>query len=127
MLVVWHRVGQKRIIKAMEIPLPSSAHGVGFTDRFLNEGEARDVAAQLLCPLPLDGKKVLLIVPDGTRTAPVGLMFRIIHELIGEQVRQLDVMIALGTHQPMSEEAINGRLEISAVERATRYADVSIY
>jgi lactate racemase len=111
----------------MEIPLPSVAHGVGFTNRFLSEDEARDVAARLLCPLPLDGKKVLLIVPDGTRTAPVGLMFRIIHELIGEQVRRLDVMIALGTHQPMSEEAINGRLEISAAERATRYADVSIY
>jgi hypothetical protein len=29
----------------------------------------------------------------------------------------LDVMIALGTHQPMSEEAICHRLEISLEER----------
>ena len=36
-----------------------------------------------LCPLHLAGKKVLLIVPDSTRTAPVGLLFRVIHDLIG--------------------------------------------
>src|SRR5688500_5408016 len=90
------------------------ALGTGFTDRFLTKAEVRDIAAQLLCPLQLAGKKVLLIVPDGTRTAPVGLMFRTIYDLIGEETKNLDVMIALGTHPPMSEEAINQRLEISS-------------
>ena len=58
-------------------------------------------------------KKILLIVPDGTRTAPVGLMFKTLHRQIGPVTKAFDVMIALGTHQPMSEEAICQRLEIS--------------
>ena len=92
--------------------------GAGYTDRFLNEAEVRQIAADLLCPLELSGKKVLLIIPDGTRTAPVGMMFKTIYDLIGGDVAQLDVMIALGTHQPMSEDAINKRLDISSDERA---------
>ncbi|MBV9868520.1 MAG: DUF2088 domain-containing protein [Abitibacteriaceae bacterium] len=98
--------------------------GVGYIDRYLTEAAVRDIAAQLLCPLQLEGKKVLLIVPDGTRTAPVGLMFRTIYDIIGEEAKNLDVMIALGTHPPMSEEAINQRLEISAQERGSKYAKV---
>jgi len=101
-----------------------TAHGTGYTDRFLTEQEVHQIAADLLCPLDLEGKKVLLIVPDGTRTAPVGLMFRTVYDLIGDTTASLDVMIALGTHQPMSEEAINRRLEISAAERAGKYVKV---
>src|SRR5436305_5223744 len=73
------------------------------------------------------GKRVLLIVPDGTRTAPIGLVFRALHEQIGAATKTLDVLIALGTHQPMSEEAICGRLEISAEERRTTYKRVQFF
>jgi nickel-dependent lactate racemase len=104
-----------------------SAIGAGSTDRFLNDAEVRQIAADFLCPLGLSGKKVLLIIPDGTRTAPVGLMFKTIHEIIGHDVAQLDVMIALGTHQPMSDDAINKRLEISADERAGRFGNVRVF
>lgn len=105
----------------------SSAMGAGYTDRFLEENEVRDIVARHLCPLNLAGKKVLLVIPDHTRTAPVGQMFRIIHDLIGEDAAKLDVMIALGTHPPMSEDAINERLEISAAERAGRYGNVRVF
>ena len=70
------------------------------------------------------GQRVLVIVPDGTRTAPVGLVFRALHAAIGEATARLDVMIALGTHQPMSEEAICQRLEISLDERRGLYRRV---
>lgn len=70
------------------------------------------------------GKRVLLIVPDGTRTAPIGRIFKPLFEQIGAVTRQLDVMIALGTHQPMSEEAICRRLEIPPEERRGRYAGI---
>jgi nickel-dependent lactate racemase len=94
------------------------------THPFLTESQVRDIAAQALAPLALAGKRVLLIVPDSTRTAPVGLLFRVLHDLLGSQVRNLDVMIALGTHPPMSDEAINQRLEITAAERAGKYGRV---
>jgi hypothetical protein len=40
------------------------------------------------------GKRVLLIVPDGTRTAPVGLLFQALHRQIGAVTKSFDVMIA---------------------------------
>jgi nickel-dependent lactate racemase len=73
------------------------------------------------------GKRVLLIVPDGTRTAPIGLLFKTLHAQIGSVTSEFDVLIALGTHPPMSEKAICERLEISSSERSTQYANVSVF
>lgn len=99
-----------------------------FTDsgsiNYLNEQDVRETVASALDAAGLAGKRVLLIVPDSTRTAPIGLLFRVIHDLIGREAAALDVMIALGTHPPMSDEAILRRLEITAAERAGRYARV---
>jgi len=93
---------------------------------FLTDPQVRDIAARALSALDLSGKKVLLIVPDATRTAPVGLLFRAIHDLIGRQTKALDVMIALGTHPPMTDDAINRRLEITPEERAGKYGRVRV-
>jgi len=72
-------------------------------------------------------QRVLLIVPDGTRTAPIGLMFKLLHQQLGEVTAALDILIALGTHQPMSEVAICERLEISLEERQTTYQRVRFF
>ena len=72
------------------------------------------------------GKKILLIVPDGTRTAPVDLFFKALHEQLAGQAKAFDVMIALGTHQPMSTEAICERLGISSAEREGAYRNVQL-
>ncbi len=71
------------------------------------------------------GRRVLVIVPDGTRTAPVGLVFRQLFDHIGGAAAQLDVMVALGTHQPMDEAAICRRLEMTPEERRGRYRHVA--
>jgi nickel-dependent lactate racemase len=73
------------------------------------------------------GKRVLLIVPDGTRTAPIGLVFKALHAQIGQVTAALDVLIALGTHQPMSEAAICRRLDISETERSEIYRRVKFF
>lgn len=87
-----------------------------------------DVARVLDAAGPADrfrDKRVLVIVPDGTRTAPVGLVFHGLYDRIGTLVRRLDVMVALGTHQPMSDEAICARLGMSQDERQGRFRDVA--
>lgn len=104
-------------------PSPA-AIGSGSPDAALTETHVREIAARALGALDLAGQSVLLVVPDATRTAPVGLLFRVVHDLVGASARRLDVMIALGTHPPMSEEAINQRLEITAEERASRFGRV---
>jgi nickel-dependent lactate racemase len=73
------------------------------------------------------GKRVLLIVPDGTRTAPIGLVFKALHAQIGDVTTAMDVLIALGTHQPMSEAAICWRLDISETERSKLYRRVKFF
>jgi nickel-dependent lactate racemase len=106
------------------LPTIADATGAGSTDRLLTEAEVREIARRALAPLDLAGKRVLMIVPDATRSAPIGLLFRILHDLIGPDTKSLDVMIALGTHPPMSDDAINRRLEITAEERAGKYGRV---
>jgi nickel-dependent lactate racemase len=68
-----------------------------------------------------------LIVPDGTRTAPVGLLFQTLFREIGEVARAFDVLIALGTHQPMNETAICRRLEIPEADRRGAYRRVRFF
>jgi len=89
-----------------------------------------EISARLqpfLNSLAVENKRVLLVVPDATRTAPIGRLFREIFAALHPKVRNLDVMIALGTHPPMSEAQINARLEISAEERASTFADTRFF
>ena len=95
--------------------------------KLLTIGQARDVVARAMPEEDFRDRKVLLIVPDGTRTAPIGTMFKAIHDQIGETAAVLDVMIALGTHQAMSEEAIEQRLDITHDERTGPYASVQFF
>ena len=73
------------------------------------------------------GKKMLLIVPDHTRTAPVGLLFKTIFDQIGAVTKHLDVLVALGTHPAMTEDAICQRLEITLDERSATYNKVRFF
>lgn len=96
-------------------------------NRHVTAQQATEVIAQVCPAKAYQGQRVLLIVPDGTRTAPVGLIFKELHAQLAPAARQLDVLIALGTHPPMSEEAICRRLEISPDERRSRYAKVGFF
>jgi len=93
----------------------------------LSATQAREFIAKA-CPADeYRGKKVLLIVPDGTRTCPLDVMFTGVFDQIGSATAALDVMIALGTHQPMSEEAICERLGITMQQRHTAYSTVRFF
>lgn len=93
----------------------------------LRPTEVAELVAKVCPEESYKNKKVLLIVPDGTRTAPVGLLFSALHQQIGQVTRALDVLIALGTHPPMSEEAICARLDISIAERKDRFQSVRFF
>jgi len=81
--------------------------GEGYLDKTLTEAEVRDLAAEALARADLAGKRVLIIIPDHTRTAPIPLFFHLFHQLLRGRVAALDYLIALGTHQPMSEDALS--------------------
>jgi len=71
--------------------------------------------------------RVLVIVPDATRTAPVGLLFKSLFQQIGEVTAAFDILIALGTHQPMSNAAICQRLEITEAEWRSSFRKVRFF
>jgi nickel-dependent lactate racemase len=101
--------------------------GKGYTDRFLTDDEIRDLASEALAGMDLDGKRLLVILPDSTRTAPIPLFFRLFHQMLRDRVAALDYLVALGTHQPMSEEALHRLVGITAAERRTTYADTNLF
>ena len=103
--------------------------GQGYTDRALSEVEVFSLVAAAFSYNKYDmtGKRVLFIVPDSTRSAPLPMMFRIFHEVLGEQVAALDYLVALGTHMTMDEAHLNKLFGLTAEERAGKYAKVGIY
>ena len=101
--------------------------GKGDPDRSLSEAEVRELVAAALDRAALDGRRVLVIIPDSTRTAPIPLFFRLFHELLWGRVAALDYLVALGTHQPLSDEALHRLVGISAEERRTTYAGIKIH
>ena len=90
----------------------------------LSAGQAAALIARAAPAAACRGKRVILIIPDGTRTAPIGLIFKALYAHLAPVVDKFDVMIALGTHPPMPDEAINARVEITAAERAGPYRDI---
>lgn len=89
--------------------------------------QVNSCVAQFCSPALFRGRRVLVIIPDGTRTAPVGLLVKTIFRQIGRECALFDILVALGTHQPMSDAAICERLEISQQERSSAYAKVRFF
>lgn len=101
--------------------------GEGYTDRFLTEDQIKNIAAKAVGSAGLTGKRVLLIVPDHTRTAPIPLMYRTLYELLADKVEALDVLIALGTHPPMSQEHIYKHMGITPSQHASEFTKTTFY
>ena len=101
--------------------------GNGYTDRSLSETETRAIVAQAFAKHDMTGKRVLFITPDSTRSAPMPLMFRILHDALADKVAALDYLIALGTHQPMDDAQLNKLFGLTPEERRTEYTKVRIY
>jgi len=86
----------------------------------LSEDRVRHKLEAGLEPARFDGKNVLVVIPDSTRTAPVAQFYRLLCEMIGPRASRLEFLVALGTHPPMDEAAIT-RLVGADAERRERF------
>ncbi|MEI6564012.1 MAG: lactate racemase domain-containing protein [bacterium] len=68
----------------------------------------------------VEGKRVLVVIPDHTRSCPLGMMFRHV-QAAAAGARALDFIVALGTHPAMSMEQIYHRVEITEAEHKSLY------
>jgi nickel-dependent lactate racemase len=82
-------------------------HGLG--RGYLGREEIASLVGEGLARLDLDGLRVLCLVPDGTRTMPMALLFGLLERELGPRVPALDFLVALGTHPAMSDAQL-GRL-----------------
>ncbi len=70
-----------------------------------------------------EDKRVLVLTPDATRTCPLPMMVQSVTETIACRASKLDFMVALGTHQLLSEENILGLYGLTRQQQRDQYAD----
>lgn len=94
------------------------------TEGVLSELEVREALNEGLAGR-FSGQKVLVLIPDHTRSLPLPLLFRLTVDVLSD-VRQVDFLVALGTHPPLSEEHLLRLVGITTEEKATRYRQIRL-
>lgn len=79
-------------------------------DRVITETELKERLSEELEKLSVRGERVLVIVPDDTRTLPMATLFRTIAAALRPKAKELQFLIALGTHPPLSREQLRAHL-----------------
>lgn len=85
-----------------------------------------DFVRRQLAGVDLDGRSVCLLVPDGTRSCPLPLLLTAVHGAVAGRVSRLTVLVALGTHAPMSEAELAAHLGHPAGGIDTRYPGMTV-
>ncbi|MCD6309305.1 MAG: DUF2088 domain-containing protein [Candidatus Eremiobacteraeota bacterium] len=91
--------------------------GEGSKTEPIDENSVNNIISTALKKIDLKNQRLLLIVPDKTRHAPLPLIFRGIYNTIGQIAEKIDVMIALGTHRPMTEDEILHMFNLTKEEK----------
>ncbi|MCJ7728840.1 MAG: lactate racemase domain-containing protein [Sedimentisphaerales bacterium] len=94
---------------------------------FVSDEQAREAIGGFFARNDCTGKRILLIIPDNTRSGPVGEIFKIIYDFLAGKAKAIHVLVALGTHQPLTEEQICTRLDITREQRRSKYASVKFF
>jgi nickel-dependent lactate racemase len=101
--------------------------GTGQPGRELGEKEIYDIVAQAAEAMDAGGKRVLVIVPDHTRTCPLPTVARALHKNLARAAEKLDFMIALGTHPALPEPAIDKLFGVETGQRAEVFPGSTFY
>ena len=102
---------------------PIDAQQIADTGILSPETIQQTLAEGLSCKFT--GQKVLILVPDHTRSLPLPFLFRTLVELLSD-ARRITFMVALGTHPSLSEDALETLMGITPEERQTKFSYVKI-
>ncbi|GAA4734429.1 lactate racemase domain-containing protein [Phytohabitans rumicis] len=80
------------------------------TSDVLDDDTVRAYVAEHLAGADLDGRSVCVIVPDATRSCPLPLLLGAVHEALRGRAARVTVLVALGTHAPMSDAQLRAHL-----------------
>lgn len=91
---------------------------------FLSEQVIKEVINQGLRGL-FKGQKILVLIPDHTRSLPLSMLFHVLVNALPD-AKQLDFMVALGTHPRLSESQLQALVGITDEERKTKFAHIGL-
>lgn len=95
--------------------------------RLLSKSEIDTICGEGLDAMALQGRRVLFVIPDLTRSCPIDVLFRILYRRLADQLEHIDFMIALGTHPPLTDEQIYQRVGITAAEHASDFPQARFF
>lgn len=101
--------------------------GSGSPDQKLNEDKIHNICNEGFQNFNIDNKRLLFIIPDLTRTAPIDIMFRVVYKLLADKAKRLDFIIALGTHPALSQKEIYQRVGINEDEHRNTYSKARFF
>ncbi|MEJ2605138.1 MAG: lactate racemase domain-containing protein [Anaerolineales bacterium] len=99
-------------------------HAIAPAGRRLTDVEVRSTLASAL-EGQFAGQRLLVLIPDHTRTLPLPFLFRTLVELLGD-TKRLDFMVALGTHPALQEASLQRLVGIDADERTTIFKHIGL-
>src|SRR5690349_1877646 len=106
--------------------LGASATRLADASTVLDEEAVSAFVVEQLGKYPFDGRSVCVLVPDHTRTCPLPLLMRAVHTALHGRVSRLTVVVALGTHAPMTDEALAAHLGYAPGHLAGTYPGMSV-
>ncbi len=81
--------------------------GKGLSKGYLTSTEMREIIIEGINSLAPENKRLLVLIPDTTRTMPMPFVFDLFEDVLGQRVNRLDYLVALGTHQPLSDSQLS--------------------
>ena len=99
--------------------------GRGSTEGFLSIENLREIVEQAAETRVFDGKRVLVIIPDGTRTMPMPEMFALLCSVLKPRTKCMDFLVALGTHPPMTDAQLSKLLGCAVINE--KAGDIRIF
>ena len=93
---------------------------LGGAGEILQPEQVKEFVATAVAGAGLENQRVCLVVPDGTRTCPLPLLLQAMREALAS-ASQVEVIIALGTHQGMSDEHLARHLGYNRGELQQTY------
>lgn len=108
------------VIERQNKACPERSRGNGL----ITNKQVAEAIAEFFAQNDYAGKRLLLIIPDNTRSGPVDEIFHIIYDCLAQRAKAVDCLVALGTHPHMTEKQICTRLGIKPDERNSKYGAV---
>ena len=68
--------------------------GIGSPDRLLTDREVESIYAEAIAGWSVDGRRVLVVIPDSTRSCPMDQAFRFLYQYLAPRAKVLNFLVA---------------------------------